>query len=280
MIENIKTVTTEHKTSKIIYLIFYLIPFVYIDMLGITLLLSATGLTMLMHSQFTDTSKRDINKKSILLLLVSVFIAYVTMFLFINDKFDKGFSIGGFEILPSYTFLFYYLFPLLWAFFLEKETLKSFIRVDRKFLLYMALLCLPIIATNSLWVFDQVFFDLNYSINDSLKEVYQAFIIAAIAEELFFRGFVYNSLKKVVTVPTAQVLSSIIFAFWHFSLIKSFLIEQTLNPILNMVEIFVLGLVLSFIYERSKSLISSILFHGFIDGGFKFALLALFIIQK
>ena len=84
-------------------------------------------------------------------------------------------------------------------------------------------------------------------------------VAAPIGEEVFFRGFVYNALKKRINVPVAIVLSGLLFALAHF------------NP-LALIPIWLMGVLLAFIYERTRSLWVTILMHA-INNGFAFAAL-------
>ena len=84
-------------------------------------------------------------------------------------------------------------------------------------------------------------------------------VAAPIAEEVFFRGFVYNTLERRVRNPAAILLSAACFALMHVS------------P-LSMPIIFVMGIVLAVAYQRTRSLTFTILVHA-INNGFSFAIL-------
>lgn len=84
-------------------------------------------------------------------------------------------------------------------------------------------------------------------------------VAAPIGEEVFFRGFVYNALKRRINVPVAIVLSGLVFALAHF------------NP-LALIPIWLMGILLAFTYERTRSLWVTILMHA-INNGFAFAAL-------
>jgi len=84
-------------------------------------------------------------------------------------------------------------------------------------------------------------------------------VAAPIGEEVFFRGFVYNALKARLNVPIAIVLSGLIFALAHF------------NP-LALVPIWLMGSLLAFTYERTRSLWVTILMHA-VNNGSAFAAL-------
>ncbi len=73
-------------------------------------------------------------------------------------------------------------------------------------------------------------------------------VLAPLVEELFFRGYVYQVFKKSVTVGWASVLSAGVFALFHF--------EFTV-----FVPLFLLGLILNWLFESTRSLWVPIAFH-------------------
>jgi hypothetical protein len=84
-------------------------------------------------------------------------------------------------------------------------------------------------------------------------------VLAPVTEELLFRGFLQNWLKKHLGRNPALFFSSLAFAFFHFSFL------QGLNNIPIISTLFILGLALGFIYERQHSLSASILLHSFFN---------------
>lgn len=72
--------------------------------------------------------------------------------------------------------------------------------------------------------------------------------LAPLVEEIFFRGYIYQVFKKYTSIFWASVLSSMIFAAFHLEF-------QIFIPI------FILGVVLNWIFENSKSLWGPIAFH-------------------
>ncbi|MBW4690213.1 MAG: CPBP family intramembrane metalloprotease [Lyngbya sp. HA4199-MV5] len=92
------------------------------------------------------------------------------------------------------------------------------------------------------------------------------FVTAAIAaplfEEILFRGFLLPSLTRYMPTWGAIVLSSFIFAIAHLSLSE-------------VLPLMVLGMVLGFVYSRSRNLLSSMLLHSLWNSG---TLLSLFVL--
>jgi membrane protease YdiL (CAAX protease family) len=78
-------------------------------------------------------------------------------------------------------------------------------------------------------------------------------VAAPIGEEVFFRGFLYNVLKRRLNVTAGIVLSGLCFALIHF------------NP-LGVIVIFPMGMALAYVYERTKSLWVTIIMHAVNNG--------------
>jgi membrane protease YdiL (CAAX protease family) len=88
-------------------------------------------------------------------------------------------------------------------------------------------------------------------------------LIAPLAEEMLFRGFLYGTLKKYLKPFWAATLSSLIFGLFHM--------EFTV-----IIPLFMLGMILCWVMERSKSLWTAVGFH-MLNNAFAFAIeIALF----
>ncbi len=77
-------------------------------------------------------------------------------------------------------------------------------------------------------------------------------VVAPLAEEIFFRGFLYAGLRSRWGTVWGVIASSLIFALVHLS-------PTVILPI------FLMGVVLAFVYTYSGSLWPSILLHGTIN---------------
>jgi len=78
-------------------------------------------------------------------------------------------------------------------------------------------------------------------------------VLAPIAEELFFRGVVFNAWLREGGRRYAYVGSAALFAVIHVSLI-------------SLLPIFLLGLALAWVYERTGSLLAPIAMHATVNG--------------
>jgi len=77
-----------------------------------------------------------------------------------------------------------------------------------------------------------------------------AAVFGPIAEEIFFRGFMYPAVKRKLGAVSALMITSIIFAGLHAHLV-------------GFMPIMALGILLGYLYEKTGSLVSSISVHIF-----------------
>ncbi len=89
-------------------------------------------------------------------------------------------------------------------------------------------------------------------------------VIVPIAEEIFFRGFLYGGLRKRAGVVGAMIVSTLFFTALHLS-------------VGLFIPIFVLGLFLAYLYEYTGSLYPGILLHSANNA---FALILLYLLQS
>jgi len=73
--------------------------------------------------------------------------------------------------------------------------------------------------------------------------------VAPIAEETFFRGFVYPALRKKFGIWAGILISAVVFALFH-------------ARIWLIIPVMAMGVVLAFLYEKKKSLGPSIVLHS------------------
>jgi len=78
-------------------------------------------------------------------------------------------------------------------------------------------------------------------------------VLAPIAEEVFFRGVVFNALLREGGRRWAYLGSSALFAVIH------------LEPVV-MLPLFLLGLALSWVYQRTRNLLAPIVMHATVNG--------------
>ncbi len=80
-------------------------------------------------------------------------------------------------------------------------------------------------------------------------------VIAPVIEELVFRGFLYTYLRQKMSKMGAILLSSLIFAIFHFSP------QQGVSNVPLLFSLFTFSFFLAFLYERQRSLLAPIALH-------------------
>jgi len=88
---------------------------------------------------------------------------------------------------------------------------------------------------------------------DPVLVVLAVVVLAPIAEEVFFRGVVFNAWLRESGRRFAFVGSALLFAVIHFSLV-------------SLVPIFLLGLALAWVYDRTGNLLAPIAMHATVNG--------------
>lgn len=88
----------------------------------------------------------------------------------------------------------------------------------------------------------------NRSISGNILLVVVA-VVAPFSEEIFFRGFLYSAFKKSWGVNAALFLSSFLFALVHLE-------------IYSFIPIMIIGWMLAYLFEKTKSLMPAIFLHG------------------
>jgi membrane protease YdiL (CAAX protease family) len=79
------------------------------------------------------------------------------------------------------------------------------------------------------------------------------FTVGPLAEEFFFRGFVYNALRRRLPATAAALLQAIVFSVLHF------------YAAFHLAIVFVLGIVLAAVYQWRKTLWAPFLVHSGIN---------------
>ena len=85
-------------------------------------------------------------------------------------------------------------------------------------------------------------------------------LIVPFVEELLFRGYLQNWLKTKMNTWKAILLTSVIFAFFHFAP------SQGYGNVELIISLFILSCFLGYIYERQKSLWAPISLHAIFNG--------------
>lgn len=85
--------------------------------------------------------------------------------------------------------------------------------------------------------------------------IFTVILIIPVLEELLFRGFLQVWLKSLLGTTKAILLTSVVFAIFHFSA------SQGIENVEILLSLFILSCYLGFVRERQNSLLSSIALH-------------------
>lgn len=115
-----------------------------------------------------------------------------------------------------------------------------------------------------------------FSAQDTIQGIMVLIVIiigAPLVEELLFRGVLFEELNRIVSVKSTIILTALIFGLYHFNIL------QTPNT-------FFMGLVLAYVYYKTKTIKAPIIVHltnnllatmPFIDHGFTLMGFAIYI---
>jgi membrane protease YdiL (CAAX protease family) len=86
-----------------------------------------------------------------------------------------------------------------------------------------------------------------------------AVVVAPVAEELYFRGFLLQGLWRSFGPRWAIVLSAVVFGIFHFG-------GARLQTVLPMVSATLIGLVFGYLFVRTRNLAVTVLAHALVNG--------------
>ena len=96
-----------------------------------------------------------------------------------------------------------------------------------------------------------------------------SFLLVGVAEEIVFRGFLFNGMKKTGSLTAAVIVSAVTFGMGHIvNLLTGQATGETLVQVIFAVS---WGFLLTFAYLKGGSLLPCIMIHGLIDAFSVFA---------
>ena len=120
------------------------------------------------------------------------------------------------------------------------------------------LLPLWVLATGNVW--DG--FALRYTGIDLVMAVL-SFLLIGFAEEMIFRGFLFNGMRRTGRIAPAIIVSAVTFGMGH--IVNLLTGQATFDTLLQMVFAVAWGFLLTYAYYKGGSLLPCILIHGVID---------------
>jgi len=249
----------------------YILILVYIlastirDSYGITLYIGFGAIAYVVYGNNKNVINVNI-KCNVKLYLILVFAVLLGLFikpiiLNVNLPYDKLFQlkIAKYEVkvFPGWLFIIFYIAPFVLRRWIDQKlTIFNELRMKKQDWLYLFLVVIPLTASS--------FFIAPRPL--SFLMGVQAFYLPGLWEELFYRGLILYTLLQVIPPGRAIVLSAIIFVGNHTTLLIELHQEFTIHILMNLMAIGILGLILGYLYSKTRNLLLCILVHGSIDG--------------
>ena len=194
--------------------------------------------------------ERKLNWYSILYLIcMSLLITGIPFSLFIEDEFTL-FIIKCLQQICAIVYIYHYV---------KKNTLPKLLLEKNKIgrvliLLPLLILCFSNILTSLIG---------NYSLTkiDLIEVIFGIIgaVFVSIIEEVLFRGFLFEHLKKYHKINVAILLQAIFFGLTHILNLSSF--TQIPMILVQIVYTSFLGIILGIIYYKTRNIIFPIIFH-------------------
>lgn len=254
------------KNKYYICLILYLMPVLALASGTLFQHLSAYASQMFLKSEGNQKkllkSNNSSKKSCILMSVFAIIFCLVLRYLFGIGRLDRGLKINNFSVIPTYTIFVYIAIALFW----RKKNIQTIIKSKSKLVKQIIIICFPVIASSVLYQLMHTV--IVRDIQADVYEIWSCIFIAAVVEELFFRGFLYELLIKVFSDSKiiAAVVSSAVFAVWHYNLIVLIIYNCNFEVLYNFICVFSLGLITCYLYDKSNTIITAIVFHSINNG--------------
>ncbi|MEB2299009.1 CPBP family intramembrane metalloprotease [Lysinibacillus xylanilyticus] len=105
------------------------------------------------------------------------------------------------------------------------------------------------------YITNQQSFQFSLSLDDYLN----GFIMAGIAEEIVFRGFILQELDKRLAFWKANIITAVLFLVVHYPI---WIYNDIIFQFVSHLYVFLLGLLFGFVFKKSGSLWAVILLHA------------------
>lgn len=256
----------ELKKSNLIFGIIIVISILYFDLYGIVTLIGGYAFISLIEDkkkkiqEGLEENNMSIDKKDIVLFWLSIFGAYLVMFLYYCTDWDTSVVISNFQLLPSFLFMYYFLLPIIYWVKKHKEKIKK-----KDIMIGIPVLCLATFKSLYSILSSNIPVNTYGSATNIAFSLFQVVVVAAIMEELFFRSYVYDFAESIYGSKAAMVISSLLFTFIHFNLIEKCL-SLNYSTYINLFAVLFLGILMAKLYEITRIILVCILFHAITDG--------------
>lgn len=204
----------------------------------------------------------DSDKKSLILYLTVFYVVWtlrtILLMPYVTATCHSPFIV---ESTRNMTKIIIWLVPLyLYLSFFERRRLFSYLRMDRDILLGMGL---GLSAGVLFFLFRAAGF---FAVDGGLRfnapfigHITGGVIFAGIIEEQFFRGFVLQKIECFTSFWKANIMCSFLFTLSHA---PSWVYHSDHHMVLDGLKVFIFGIFLGWLFKRSGSLWSAIVFHS------------------
>ena len=268
-------VSNKVRLLRFMWIVFYFLPFFVWDDYNIIPLFGSYCLYKLFCSIKgkdgeivpVGTPARSEKVYLITVIVLEVFFSYVFRFVF-SDLYGIGsISFGDFNVIP--TFIFWIELALVLFFYLVINKEKVF-GINAKALLFSVLILIPFVYSTALSVISIKTHGESIELLtpvECLNSSYRAFVLAGLIEELFYRGLIYDGMKRFFNAKTAILLQAVFFSLIHSRQMVSLFETGDINIVINFICVFFLGVISARIRDYTKSFLPSIILHGCLNGG-------------
>lgn len=271
MFENANQKKEKNNVYKVIGIVIYLLTFIYRDANSIVAMLSMYAI--LLFFPFDKNEIENHNRKN---FAITLYVAILVIFEFICSyiirlQYKELFFIGsikifGIEIMNSFVVTIQIISILIYYVFLNR---KKIFDINKKIIFLIVIISIPFILTDLISAGYKVFIEkINVDRLLYFNLAYRAFILAALLEELFYRGMIYDELKKICPKKCAQIVQALLFTLVHSERWLMLFNNFDLNVLINLILVFLMGILSSKLRDKSNSLLPSVIMHGALNGGF------------
>lgn len=162
------------------------------------------------------------------------------------------------QLLPGWLFLLFYLLPVVGRRIVDGHfgSLAKDFRIDRRDWIFLGVIAVPI-AAGSLTTVEGPF---------AWLSGLRSFYASGLPEELFYRGFLLYLLLHVCHRWQAIAVSTGLFLLAHYTLVIRLFSSPSAFVIGNLIAVAALGLLLGWLYVRTRKLFVCVLIHGMVNG--------------
>lgn len=172
---------------------------------------------------------------------------------------------------PYYSLFLYYIVGII----LMRKYRNPSTKFNKKSVFKMLIVLLPVFLNNVAYYVISLTGSGYFDFTTFSSMAVQTIFVAAILEEIFFRGFLYTCVKKYIGCFKSAIFVSLVFVLWHMNIITNLIeCDGVINLLYarQIIIVFMLGIVNCYAFEKTDSLIVPIIYH-ILNNGFMYMLI-------